>query len=222
MKKVLIILLVVIYCPLFGQSFEKSALFTTTEIDDFKNTFGFNLGYNLKKHNNNQFSFHLSYAIKNAYYDDIKISKETYGSLYPEYYFNKISSLNQRVGAHFSYKRYLKDNDNSSFALGSSLSYYYFYYNKNTETTYYQPYPINFIKQYASESKYDKTNRVGLSLFAEFEIKSIVIDRLSLFSKINAEIITYGPFEHKMGGFNEPWITKWLTTSLGVRYDIGK
>ncbi|NLL29347.1 MAG: hypothetical protein GX259_11210, partial [Bacteroidales bacterium] len=126
MKKLLVILLIVSCSSLFGQSFEESALFTTTEIDDFKNTFGFNLGYNLKKHNKNQFSFNLSYALKNAYYDDIKISKETNGPLFPEYYFNKISSLNQRAGVHFSYKRYLKDNDNSSFALGSSLSYYYF------------------------------------------------------------------------------------------------
>jgi hypothetical protein len=220
MKNLLTILFVISFCSSKGQSFELSGLFTTTEINDFKNAFGYDLGYNLKIINQNRISFNFSHSIKNAYYDDIKVDKESNGPQFPEYYFYQIDSENQRFGLHFNFCHYFIENDNSNLGIGSRLSYYFFVYNRKTELTHYRPYPDNFIQQTVSESVYNKKNQIGLDIFAEFEIKSVLAERLNLFSRINTGLITYGTFAHEDGGWDYPWLTKWLTINLGLRYDI--
>jgi len=219
-KILLIILFAISYCSLAGQSFELSGLFTTTEINDFKNTFGYDLGYSLKNDNQNRISFHFSHCIKDASYDDIKVDESSNGPQFPEYYFSQINSNNQRFGFHFNFCHYLIENDNSNLGIGSSLSYYFFSYNRKTELTHYRPYPDNFLQQTESESVYNKKNRIGLNLFAEFEIKSVVVDRLNLFTRLNTGLITYGTIAHEMGGWDYPWLTKWLTINFGLRYDF--
>jgi hypothetical protein len=220
MKNLLTILFVISFSSLTGQSFELSGLFTTTEINDFKNAFGYDLGYSLKNINQNRISFNFSHSIKNAYYDDIKVDKGSNGPQFPEYYFYQINSKNQRFGLHFNFCHYLIENDNSNLGIGSRLSYYFFVYNRKTELTHYRPYPDNFIQQTVSESVYNKKNQIGLDIFAEFEIKSVLVERLNLFSRINTGLITYGTFAHEDGGWDYPWLTKWLTINLGLRYDI--
>jgi hypothetical protein len=220
MKNLLTILFVISFSSLTGQSFELSGLFTTTEINDFKNAFGYDLGYSLKNINQNRISFNFSHSIKNAYYDDIKVDKGSNGPQFPEYYFYQINSKNQRFGLHFNFCHYLIENDKSRLGIGSRLSYYFFVYNRKTELTHYRPYPDNFIQQTVSESVYNKKNQIGLDIFAEFEIKSVLAERINLFSRINTGLITYGTFAHEDGGWDYPWLTKWLTINLGLRYDI--
>ncbi len=220
LKNLLTILFAISYCSLTGQSFELSGLFTTTEINDFKNAFGYDLGYGLKNHNQNRISFHFTHCLKDALYNDINVDKESNGPQFPEYYFYKINSKNQRLGLHINFCHNLIENDNSSLGIGSGLSYYYFFYDRKTELTHYRPYPDNFIRQTVSESTYNKNNRIGLDIFIEFEIKSVVVERISLFSRINAGLITYGTFAHEMGGWDYPWLTKWLTVNFGLRYNL--
>jgi len=220
LRNLLTILFAISYCSLTGQSFELTGLFTTTEINDFKNAFGYDLGYNFKNYNQNRISINFSHCIKDASYDDIKVDESSNGPQFPEYYFYKVNSDNQRIGFHFNFCHYLMENDNSSLGIGSRLSYYYFFYDRKTELTHYRPYPDNFIRQTTTESVYNKNNRIGLDIFIEFEIKSVVVERLNLFSRINTGLITYGTVAHEMGGWDYPWLTKWLTINLGVRYDI--
>jgi len=205
---------------LSGQSFELSGLFTTTEINDFKNTLGYDLGYHFKKYNQNKISIHFSHCIKDASYDEIKVDKSSNGPLFPEYYFYQISSDNQRFGFHFNFCHSLIDNDFTMLGIGSKLSYYYFTFHKETELTHYRPFPDNFIQQTESESVFDRKNKIGLDIFIEFEVKSVVVKRLNLFSRINTGLITYGTFAYEYGGWDYPWLTKWLTINLGIRYDI--
>lgn len=216
------ILFAISYCFLTGQSIELSGLFTTTKINDFENTFGYDLGYNFKNINRNRISIHFSHCIKDASYDDIKIDESSNGSLFPEYYFYQINSDNQRIGFHFDICHSLIDNDFSMLGIGSSVSYYYFTFDRKTELIHYRPFPDNFFQQTESESIYNKKNRIGLDLFFEFEIKSVVVERLNLFSRLNTGLITYGTFAHEMGGWDYPWLTKWLTINLGLRYNIKK
>ena len=220
LRNLLTILFAISYCSLTGQSFELSGLFTTTEINDFKNTFGYDLGYNFKNFNKNRISINFSHCIKNASYDDIKVDESSHGPQFPEYYFYKVNSDNQRFGFHFSFYHSLIDNDFSKLGIGSKLSYYYFIFHKETELTYYRPFPDNFIQQTESKSIFDRKNKIGLDLFIEFEINSVVSERLNLFSRINTGLITYGTFAHEMGGWDYPWLTKWLTINLGLRYDF--
>lgn len=220
MKKLLTILFITSYCTLIGQSFELSGVFITTEINDFKNAFGYDLGYSFKNIHRNRMSIHFSHCFKDAFYDDIKVDKSTNGPLFPEYYFYQINSNNQRLGLLFNYEYCFIDNDFSMLGIGSSLSYYYFSFDKKTELTYYQPFPDNFIKQTKTESIYNRKNQIGLDLFLEFEIKSVVVKKLSLFSRLNAGLITYGTIAHEMGGWDDPWLTKWMTINFGLRYDL--
>lgn len=221
MKVLLTLLLSITYSLLYGQSFELSGLFTTTEINDFKNSFGYDFGYNFKKINKNQISINFSHCLNNASYDKIIVDESSNGPLFPEYYFDKINSDNQRFGFHFVFCRSLIDNDFSKLGMGSSLSCYFFMFDKKTERTHYRPLPDNFIQLTELKSSYHKENKIGLNLFVEFEIKSIVNKRINLFSRINTELITYGgTFARKMGGINDPWLTKWLTLNLGFRYKL--
>lgn len=220
MKFILTLLLSINYYLLFGQSFELSGLFTTTEINDFKNTFGYTFGYNFKKINKNQISINFSHCINKTSYDEIIVDESSNGPLFPEYYFDKINSDNQRFGFHFVFCRSLIDNDFSKLGIGSNLSYYFFMFDKKTERTHYRPLPDNFIQQKELKSAYHKKNRIGLNLFVEFEIKSILNKKINIFSRINTELITFGTFAHEMGGINDPWLTKWLTVNLGLRYKL--
>lgn len=95
-----------------------------------------------------------------------------------------------------------------------------FFYDRKKELTHYRPNPDNFIRQTTSESTYSKNNRIGLDIFIEYEIKSVVFKRLNLFSRTNAGLITYGTFAHEMGGWDYPWLTNWLTINIGLRYEI--
>lgn len=220
MKNFFTIFLVISYCSLAGQSIELSGLFTTTEINDFKNSFGYDVGYNLKKIKQNRISLHVSHVIKNAAYDEIEIDKESNGPEFPEYYFYQMHSKNQRLGIHLNLCHYLIENNTINFGIGTQLSYYYFIYDKKTELIHYRPYPEYFFLTTVSESIINKRNRIGIDLFAEFEIKSAINKRLNLFSRINSGLITYGTFAHEMGGWDDPWLTKWFTLNAGIRYRI--
>lgn len=57
MKNFLTILFAISYCFLAGQAFELSGFFTTTEINDFKNAFGYDASYVLKNTNKIKFLF---------------------------------------------------------------------------------------------------------------------------------------------------------------------
>lgn len=222
MRKILTLLLAISYYSLTAQSFELSGLFTTTGINDFKNVLGYDLGYGLKKINQNRISFHFTHCIKEASYDKIYIDEESNGHQFPEYYFSKINSKNQRLGLHLNFSHYLIENDNLSFGIGSGLSYYYFFYDRKTKLTHYRPFPDNFFQQTESELVYNRKNRIGLDLYVEFEIKSVVFERINLFSKLNTGLITYGTFAHEMGGWDYSWLTNWLTINFGLRYDFKK
>lgn len=220
LKNLLIILFALCFNSITGQSFEISGLFTTSELNDFKNTFGYDLGYNFKNNKRKQISIHLSHCIKNASYDETKIDKESNGPQYPEYYFYKINSQNQRLGLFCNFEYNLFDNDFSAFGIGSSLSYYFFTFDKKTELIYYRPFPDNFIQDTESESKYNKLNRIGVDLFIEFELKSVLVKKINIFSRLNAGLITYGTIALEKGGWDNPWLTKWFTINLGLSYDL--
>lgn len=220
MKNLLTILFAISYFSLTGQSFELSGLFTTTEINDFKNTYGYNLGYSLENVNQNRISCHFTHCIKDASYDDIRVDESINGPQFPEYYFYQINSDNQRFGFHFNFCHYLIENDNSNLGIGTGLSYYFFSYDRKTELTHYRPYPDNFIQQSEFETTFNKKNKFGFDLFIDFEVKSVVLKKLNLFLRLNTGLITYGTFAHEMGGWDYPWLTKWLTINLGLRYDI--
>ncbi|MDD2635831.1 MAG: hypothetical protein PHW82_10065 [Bacteroidales bacterium] len=220
LKYFLCILIVVICCIAKGQSIEISGLFNTTEIDDFKNSFGYSLGFGLKNDKHKQISFLFSHCIKDAYYDDIRVDESSNGPQYPTYYFYKINSQNQLFGLHLNFCYYWIENEKSNLGIGSSLSYYYFHYNQKKELTYYRPFPESFITHSVSESVYNRKNRIGLNVFVEFGIKSIFIKNLNLFSRINMGLLTYGPFEKRLGVWDYPWLTKWMTINLGLKYNI--
>lgn len=220
MKYILIVLLSLSTCILTAQSIELSSLFTTSEINDYKNAFGYDLGFGEKRDNKNRFSFHFSHCIKNAHYDEIRIDKESNGPQFPSYYFSKINSKNQRFGVRLNVCHYVIEADNSALGFGSRFSYYWYFSDKQTETTYYHTLPIVSIHTSESQSHESAKNRIGLNLFTAFELKSIVDKNLNLFSKINIGLNTYGTFAKEDGGFDYPWLTKWLTLNLGVRYDF--
>jgi len=129
---------------------------------------------------------------------------------------------NRTQSATKTYRQPLIENDNLFFGIGSGLSYYYFFYDRKTNLTHYRPFPDNFIQQAESESVYNKKNRIGLNFYVEFEIKSVVIEKLNLFSRLNTGLITYGTFAHQMGGFDSTWPTEWLTINFGLRYGLQK
>ncbi|MGM0650855.1 MAG: hypothetical protein ACQES1_10170 [Bacteroidota bacterium] len=220
MKYFFTILLVIGYCTITAQSIELSGLFTTNDNDDFKNAPGYGVGYNFKSFNNHRISIHLSHVIKNADYDKIRIDEFSMGPLYPVYYYDKIHSENQKLSFILSYGYTIFDNNKSMFLIGSNVSLNYFTFSQETFRTHYRPNPDNFINQRTFNSSFNKNNKIGLDLFYEFEIKSILIKRLNVFSRITTGIMTYGNFFQIDGGWYDPWLTKWLTLNLGLKYNF--
>jgi len=160
--------------------------------------------------------------MKHAIYDEIRKDEESNGPLFPEYYFNQFNSENIKYSLSLSFSKGLLSNESFLFFIGSSVSLNYFTFDKHCTTTHYRPYPDNFINISEFQSKYSKNNKIGLDLFAEFELKSFVAKKINVFSRINYGLMTYGTFARLDGGWNDPWLKSWLTINMGLKYYLKK
>jgi len=220
LKYLLTILIAISSCLLKGQSFELSGLFTTHDRYDFKNSLGYDIGFNFKDFNKNRISIHFSHVENKIFYDDIKIDESSAGHQNPEYYFDRISADNQKLSFNVSYGRNAIKRENSKLIVGADLSINYFKFYKETSRTHYRPSPDNYIGQSEFSSSYNKSNKIGLDFYIEFENETVAIKGLGLFSRLNFGLITYGRFYQLDGGWRDPWLSKWLTINLGLRYDF--
>ena len=220
MKPILSAIFAIACYTLSAQSFELSGVFTTSGLNEFRNTFGTELGYNFGSKSNHYFSLQFSYCQKKAYYDDIWIDEESIGPLYPMYYFTEYTSKGKRFGIHFYYDYLLINNEKSALKIGTGLAYYNFYYYKEYELMHYRFWADTLIYQCSGSFYESKRNKIGVNLHLEFALKSVVFEKLDLFTRIKGEFISYGYWGGIEGVRSHPWLTEWVTVNLGVRYNF--
>jgi hypothetical protein len=205
--------LIIIFCFLNGvtaQEIEINGLFVSSTTKQFKNSFGYGLGFN-KTFNKNRFGVLCSYLCYKTYYDDIHSSTEDGVSKYIKEY----EPNNSRFKIELNYSYRLIMNPKSNFYLGSCINLNYF----NLKGEYER---IENVYISGGHFSYDNSvnNRFGMGLLMEYELKEFIGDRISSSIRIQPEITSFDEFG-AVGGY-DPWLIGWLNFYVSFKYKLNE
>jgi len=210
MKNTLLIIigLLLITIKVSGQQIDISGLYSSSTTKEFKNSWGYDLGYN-QFINKNRFGISFRQYFYNNDYDDIYPSTEDGVSKYIKEY----NPHNRRIAINLTYSYCLIENEKSNLFLGVSIGLNYFKLNGS-----YTRIENGNISGGTFSYDYNKNNRIGFGFLIEYELKQIISDRISSSIKINPELTSFDQFG-TMGGYSS-WMIGWLNFSIGFKYRL--
>ncbi len=189
-----------------GQQIYIDGLYGRSSAKEFKNSWGYDLGYNYFS-NKNRFGISFKQYFYYTNYDDFYFSR-TYG----EWCFDKYEPQNMRMGVNLTYSYKLLENKNSNLFLGASAGLnYYIFRGRYTRIV------GSDIGEFRCFN--ERINRYGLGVLLEYELKHIIWDRVSMSAKINPEFTNFDRFL-SMGG--RYWFIGWANFSVGLKYQLQK
>ena len=203
-----ILFLLFVSYSVFGQEFELNGFYSSSTIKEYKNNWGYGLGYNhfLKK---NRFGISYSSYSYNTKYDDIHSSTVDGISKYILEY----TPNNSRIAINLIYSNKLIDNEKSNLYLGCFVGLNY--YKLHGE---YSRIANGLINEGNFFYDYSINNCFGLGILIEYEIEDIISDKITTSMKISPELTGFEEFGTS-GGY-APWVIGWLNFQIGIKYKL--
>lgn len=191
-----------------SQQIDISGLYSSSTTKEFKNNWGYDIGYN-HFYRNNRFGISFRQYFYNTEYDDIYSSTEDGISKYIKEY----DPQNKRISVNFIYSYGVIENEKSNLFIGVSAGLNY--YKLNGSYTRIENGSIS-----GGDFTYDyyKNNRIGFGFLIEYELTQIISDRISTAIKVNPELTSFDEFG-TVGGYS-PWMISWLNFSIGLKYRL--
>ena len=192
----------------FSQQIDVSGLYSSSTLNTFKDNWGFDVGYN---HfiNNNRLGVSFRYYAYNTEYDDIFMSNADGVSKD----ITEHDPQNRRIAINLIYSYSLIKNEKSNLYLGCNVGLNYFKLQEKVNQT-----ANGFMSERTYEIDETINNRLGFGILIEYEIKKVILDRLSTSIKINPELTAYEKWG--MTGTYDPWMIGWLNISIGLKYTL--
>lgn len=200
--------LLMITIKVSSQQIDISGLYSSSTTQEFKNCWGYDLGYN-HLINKNRFGISFRQYFYNTVYDDIHISTADGVSKFIEEYYPK----NRRIAINLIYSYKLIENEKSNLYFGGNADFNY--YRLQGEK---QRIENGYISGGTFEFDNRINNRLGFGILIEYEISEVISDRISTSIKINPEFTAYD--EWGIDGGYDPWLIGWLNFSIGLKYKL--
>ena len=103
--------------------------------------------------------------------------------------------------------------EKSNLYLGCNVGLNYFKLQEKVNQT-----ANGFMSERTYEIDETINNRLGFGILIEYEIKKVILDRISTSIKINPELTAYEKWG--MTGIYAPWMIGWLNVSIGLKYTL--
>lgn len=196
----------------FAQTIEVGSSYTSGNAVFYKNLPGFGLGFNYNFKNQYLF-FRHAFSFKNSSYMDLE-NDEVVGMGYVLYKTNGklfANSLRLGFGQNILNSKYCR----ISLGVYGSLNYFRF-----NETSNNMGFNIDTI-WYNDKIKYNKSvnNKPGIGGLIDFEIKNVLFENTSVFTRISGDIIQYDGLKIHGYPFLTPRITD-LSYQLGIKINL--
>lgn len=209
------IFLLFISSVVFAQSLEFGANFASSNRNYYKNVFGGNLGY--LQHFKKQFVFvQYKYAFKNNSYSNF-----SGGLYYGEYDAQKADGtvINQSIKLGLAQK--LINTSEVCFSLGASGSLNFLTFDEEIISIAFSENRDGLLFKYNKKDSFK--NRFGIGAFIDMELKQILFNRLSLFSRVEADYVRLVPTKHIQRGLSFLKVDySSVEFMLGIRFDLKK
>jgi len=210
MKKIsTVILLACLSSALFGQEIAIHGSYSLSSIDKYKHNFGFGVGYNHYINSKNRFGILVNYSISPIYYTRSFISNSDLSSCS-----QNIEPRNKKIDIKINYVFRVFNKLKSSLYIGPEFGLSYLLINQDIEQVTITHGVDTISLKY--NSNYSENNRPSLGILIEYELKDIIIKRLSMFFTLNPEVMAYHNPALKVS--NQPAIIAWLTFNIGFKY----
>ena len=195
----------------YGQEIEFGGVFANSSSKDFKNSFGYTLGYDQVVKLKNRLGFSFSQYFYNTAYDDIYHPEYAPESLSIE----EIVPQNKRYTIKANYAFNLVNNPKSKFYFGPEIGLNYFMIKEQRDRI-----ANGTIEAGIFNSNYTINNRIGIGFLMEFQLDEVVAKNISTYLSINPEFTSF----EKMGttGSPDPFFIGWLNFKFGIRYKLIK
>jgi len=214
MKKALIsIILVVISIGLSGQEIELKGIYSAGTFNKYKNNFGFGIGYNQFIIQKQRLGVAVEFYMNNQAYDYNHTSATDLSR-----YYQHINPGNSRISVKVNYSFCVICKQKSVLFIGPEIGLSWFRINEKYDQVVVTQQEDTLKGQYSSN--YSLNNKPGIGFLAEYELKEIILDRISLSISVHPELT----FCHSLSikGLDEPAFAGWLNFSLGIKYSFIK
>ena len=212
MKRLIIIITILSsITQLSGQEIGFYTTYSGSSYNKYQNNIGLGIEYNHFIKSKNRFGIAVQYSFCKLDYSDI------YGSTIDgiSTFIKQIEPNNQRLSIKTNYAFKIINNPKSSLFLGPEIGINYFFINEQVRRL-----ENENIDAAEYQSKYSENNKFGFGFLIEFELKEIISKRISIYSSIHPEIISYEKVG-MVGGY-DPYFIGWLNFNLGIKYNFHK
>jgi hypothetical protein len=210
-----IFIIVFVSCSLFlsGQEVEFNQAYTTGGAIKFKNNLGCGIGYNVFPTSKSRIGIFIDYSLNNIPYHD------NYGSLADLSKTEEdVQPHNQQVALKIACSFNLLKCTKSLLYFGGEIGLSYFFINEKGEQT--VTTRQGNVTSGNFSSNYTVSNRFGIGLLIEYELKDIICKRVSACVSMHPGITSYQSFG--VMDSNDPIIIGWLNFNVGIKYSFAR
>lgn len=192
-----------------AQEIAVSPSFSHCNYDKFRNSIGYELGYNQYFNAKNRLGFTFSHSFKNADYNYI-INSDGDGIDY----YREVKSDNRIIAFSISYGFNVLHKNKSNFYIGPKLGLSYFKVNEIVTQR-----PVMEIDDYVYYRNKWENNKIGIGFLLEYDRK-IVSNNISVFFSTKPEIVFYTRFG--LDGSSDPTMIGLINFNLGLKINLIK
>ena len=198
---------------LFGQELELQGTYSVSTFKRFQNNFGCGIGYNHFLTPRNRLGFFINYYMNSILYHDSYTSTSDLSRIVKD-----VQPHNQQVAIKINYSYNLLKSIKSMLFIGAELGLNYFIINEKGEQTVTTRWGNTSSGDYSSN--YSVNNRIGVGMLIEYELKNIILKRISTSISLHPEITSYRNFG--LTGTSDPALIGWLNFNIGIKYSLTK
>lgn len=213
--KLAILVIVFVCCSIFlsGQEIEYDQAYIIGSSIKFQNNFGCSIGYNVFPTSKIRLGVFIDYSLNNLPYHDSYTSLADLSKIVED-----VQPHNQQVVLKIACSFNLLKSTKSLLYFGAEFGLSYFLINEKGEQT--VTLRQGNITSGNFSSNYSVDNRFGFGLLLEYELKDIILKRISASVSLHPKITSYQNFG--LMDSNDPIIIGWLNFNVGIKYSLGK
>ena len=196
-----------------GQEIELTGTYAASTSIKFQHNFGGGVGYNQFLTHRGRMGFFIGYSINTTPYHDSFTSTTDLLR-----FIKDVQPTNQRVSLKISYAFNLLKSSTSMLFIGAEVGLSYFIVAEKGEQVVISRTGITNNESFNTTDYV--VSRIGLGMLIEYQLKNIILNRISPSFSIHPEVITYGHFGMK--GSSDPTFIGWLNFNVGIKYSLGK